>query len=189
MIIIAPSALWSISWISVVHLIRRHPRRDRNRFGLCRSYSLRLYPTYTGGISLHPIARTQHPFPALELYTQEQAGPSCSHSRRHNRRAPAVTFVLQQGEVDLPEGIPQVYLSDTGASTSSHGTLIPPPPPEYFADPDMSRRLNLAAMVGRSGSLTPSASPSTTPIARAPTSSHALALGSSSSGLLADARR
>ncbi|KAF7127505.1 hypothetical protein RHSIM_Rhsim11G0003300 [Rhododendron simsii] len=95
-------------------------------------------PTYTGGISLRPEARTQCPFSALKLYSQEQAG------------------------------IPQVRIRESGASTSGHVTLISPA--DYFADPNMSRRINLAAMVGRSGSRVCSASSGSMLTTRATTS-------------------
>lgn len=117
-------------------------------------------PSYTCGITLRPEPRTKHPFPAPELYTQEQADPSHPNSRRRNRQDRTVIFAAQHGEVVLPKGIPQVRLSDSGASSSGRVTHISPS--NYFADPDMSRRLNLAAMVGRSGFHTPTASPSST---------------------------
>lgn len=59
-------------------------------------------------------------------------------------------------------------LSDTNASSSGHVTLISPS--DYFVDPDMSRSLNLAAMVGCSGSRVPSALPGSTPSTRATSS-------------------
>lgn len=149
------------------------------RLGRAAHILLGYTPTYTGGISLGPEPRTRRPFPALELYVQEPAGPSRPNNRRRNRQDHTVTVAAQQGEVDLPGGIPQVRLSDTGASSFSRVTLISPS--DYFADPDMSRRLNLAAMVGRSGSRVPSASPGSTPSTRATSSC-------SPSGLLIDAR-
>lgn len=49
-------------------------------------------PSYTWGITLRPEPRTKHPFPAPELYTQEQADPSHPNSRRHNREDRTVIF-------------------------------------------------------------------------------------------------
>ncbi|KAF7141482.1 hypothetical protein RHSIM_Rhsim06G0093300 [Rhododendron simsii] len=72
------------------------------------------------------------------------------------------------GSVIVIDGEPKVRLSDTGTSSSGRATLISPS--DYFADPDMSRRLNLAAMVGCSGSRVPSASPGSTPSMRATSS-------------------
>lgn len=107
-------------------------------------------PSYTGGISLRPEPCTQRLFPTLELYTQEQAGPSRPNNRRRNYQDRTVIIAAQQGKVDLLEGIPQVRLSDSGASSSGRVTHISPS--DYFVDPNMSRSLNLAATIchGRS---------------------------------------
>lgn len=89
------------------------------------------------------------------------ADPSRPNNRRRNRRNRAVMVVAQEGEINLPAGIPQVQIKDSGASSSGHVTHISPS--DYFVEQDMSRRLNLAAMVGRSGSRPSSASHSSTP--------------------------
>ncbi|KAG5557809.1 hypothetical protein RHGRI_007898 [Rhododendron griersonianum] len=48
---------------------------DRHRTGRVAHILLEYNPSHTGGISLRPEARTQCPFPALELYTYQAAGP------------------------------------------------------------------------------------------------------------------
>ncbi|KAG5536418.1 hypothetical protein RHGRI_024000 [Rhododendron griersonianum] len=133
------------------------------------------------GIRLRLEPRTRRPFPALELYTQELAGPFRPNNRKRNRRTPSVTVVAQRGKIVILEGIPQTRIQDSGASSSGRTFLISPS--EIFANPDMSCCLNLPTMVGRSGSHPASASPSSTPATRTPAS------GSSPRGLLADAQR
>ncbi|KAF7126289.1 hypothetical protein RHSIM_Rhsim11G0001300 [Rhododendron simsii] len=84
--------------------------------------------------------------------------------------ASAVTAPLRllhrRGKLSFPLASPKS--GSSGASSSGHVTHISPS--DYFAEKDMSRRLNLAAMVGRSGSRPSSASHSSTPAGRATTS-------------------
>ncbi|KAF7146823.1 hypothetical protein RHSIM_Rhsim04G0164600 [Rhododendron simsii] len=82
---------------------------DRPRAGLRRVAHILLgyTPLYTGGLNLRPEPRTQHPFPVPELPADQNAGPSSPINRRHPHHQPAViTVAAQQGEIELPEGIP-----------------------------------------------------------------------------------
>ncbi|KAF7146559.1 hypothetical protein RHSIM_Rhsim04G0164700 [Rhododendron simsii] len=79
-------------------------------------------PSYIGGISLRPEARTQCPFPALELYIEQATGPS---RPRRNCRAQTVIVAAQRGEIDLPEGVPQVWIKDSSASSSGSCVQFP----------------------------------------------------------------